>query len=373
MKQIRPQTLQRYIYRELLLYFTVSFIFFFLVFFVNQILLTIEDLLKMHVPVAGIIKLITYSLPAIIAQSAPFATLVGFLMCLGRMMSDNEILIMRATGHSFAFMLVPSLVLGLVISIASFYVNDYLLPLGNVQYNRLYQEILLSDPSVTIESNSIKRTKNSILVIGDVENDTVSDLLMFDTDDKGNKRIIISGESVVSAPEDPSILMQLSLNEPVTLFLNNNNKNSFDYLHSENAVMNIFTSQLYVSTGGENPREMTSGDLKKKIDAMREDSMISEQYLNIFELEYYKKFSMPFGSLFFALLAMPLAVIFGKRNGQTIGLIVGVLLSVLYWAMMIMGQTLGIRNGLNGFWTMWLPDILIGAAGLGLYIKVRVK
>lgn len=373
MKRIRRQTLQRYIYRELLLYFSVSFLFFFLVFFVNQILLTIEDLLKQHVPIPGILKLITYSLPAIIAQSAPFATLVGFLMCLGRMMSDNEILIFRATGHSYAFLLVPSLVLGLVISIVSFYVNDYLLPLGNVQYNRLYQEILLSDPSVTIESNSIKRTKNSILVIGDVEGSMVSDLLMFDTDDRGNRRIIMSGESVVSAPEDPSILMQLDLNHPVTVFLNSKDKNNFDFMNSVKAVMNIFTSQLFVSTGGENPREMTSTDLKKRIDDMRDEGVVSKQYLNIFELEYYKKFSMPFGSLFFALLAMPLAIIFGKRNGQTIGLIVGVLLSVLYWAMMIMGQTLGIRNGLNGFWTMWLPDILIGAAGFGLYIRVRTK
>lgn len=373
MKGVRPGTLKRYIYRELLLYFSVCFLFFFLVFFVNQILLTIEDLLKQHVPISGIIKLITYSLPAIIAQSAPFATLVGFLMCLGRMVSDNEILILRATGHSYSFLLVPALVLGLVISIASFYVNDYLLPLGNIQYNRLYQEILLSDPSVTIESNSIKRTKDSILVIGDVEENTISDLLMFNTDEQGNKRIIISSESVISAPEDPSILMQLDMNRPVTVFLDSKSKKTFDYLNSDKAVMNIFTSQLFVSTGGDNPREMTSGDLKKEINEMKEQGIVSEQYLNIWELEYYKKFSMPFGSLFFALLAMPLAIIFGKRNGQTIGLIVGVLLSVMYWAMMIMGQTLGIRNGLNGFWTMWIPDILIGAAGLGLYLRVRAK
>lgn len=373
MRGIRRQTLKRYIYRELLLYFSVCFLFFFLVFFVNQILYAIEDLLKQHVPISGIIKLITYSLPAIIAQSAPYATLVGFLMCLGRMASDNEILIFRATGHSYAFLLVPSIVLGLIISILSFYVNDYLLPLGNVQYNRLYQEIMLSDPSVTIESNSIKRTKNSILVIGDVAGDTVSDLLMFNTDDKGNKRIIISGESVISAPEDPSILMQLDLNNPVTVLLDSKEKKSFDFLTSAKAVMNIFTSQLFVSTGGENPREMTSSDLKKLIDQMREEDSVSEMYLNIYELEYYKKFSMPFGSIFFALLAMPLAVLFGKRNGQTVGLIIGVLLAVAYWAMMIMGQTLGIRNGLNGFWTMWLPDILIGLAGIGLYLKVRGK
>ena len=89
-----------YITKELFLYFFISFLFFFMIFFVNQILLLAEDVLKKRVPVLDVIRLMTYSLPFIIAQSAPFATLVGFLMCLGRMMSDNEILVMRITGLS---------------------------------------------------------------------------------------------------------------------------------------------------------------------------------------------------------------------------------------------------------------------------------
>ena len=82
--QLKNYLLIRYLVKELLLYFTIAFLFFFMIFFVNQILLLAEDILKKRVPVADVVRLIVYSLPAIIAQSAPFATLVGFLMCLGR-------------------------------------------------------------------------------------------------------------------------------------------------------------------------------------------------------------------------------------------------------------------------------------------------
>lgn len=364
--------LLKYLIKELILYFTISFLFFFLVFFCNQILLMAEEVLKKRVPLIQVIKLITYSLPFIIAQSAPFATLVGFLMCIGRLMTDNEILIIRASGLSFKTILIPVLSLGLIISVVSFAVNDYLLPLGTLSYNKLYKEIIFSNPAVELESNSIKRTEDSTLVIGEVEGRTVSDLLFFDTDGDGNQRIINAGQTIILSPEDRSILMQLKMKNPYVAIINKKDRQSIDYLESEEAIMNVFSSSLFPkSNSGTNPREMTSYDLKKRIDEMKsKGDRYSPLQLNIFKQEFHKKFSLPFGSLFFSILAMPLAIIFGKVNGQTIGLIIGILLSVIYWAMMILGQTFGIRNGLNGFWTMWLPNILVGSAGLIFYLRL---
>ena len=135
----------RYLVKELLLYFLIAFLFFFLVFFCNQILLLVQDILRKHVPLMDVMKLMSYSLPFIIAQSAPFGTLVGFLMCMGRLMTDNEILILRATGTSFFRLSLPVIILGVLISIGSFFVNDYLLPLGTIQYNKLYKQIIFSN------------------------------------------------------------------------------------------------------------------------------------------------------------------------------------------------------------------------------------
>ena len=119
---------------------------------------------------------------------------------------------------------------------------------------------------------------------------------------------------------------------------------------------------------------MTSYDLKKIIIKKRIESEGERTFqLNLYEMEYYKKFSLPFGSLFFSLLAFPLALIFGKSNCQTIGLIIGILISVLYWSLIIMGQNFVIRNNINGFYVMWLPNAIIAIFGLIFLLKLVKK
>ena len=365
--------MMRYLVKELLLYFTIAFLFFFLVFFCNQILLLVQDILRKHVPLMQVMKLMTYSLPFIIAQSAPFGTLVGFLMCMGRLMTDNEILILRATGTSFFRLSLPVIILGVVISLGSFFVNDYLLPLGTIQYNKLYKEIIFSNPNVEMESNSIKKTSNSILVIGEVDDRNVSDLILFDTDNSGNQRLIVASDTELLDPNDSTIMMQLRMKNPSVIQFNNDDKDTYEYILSDYTTMNIFASQFIASSSsGTNPREMTSYDLKQYINKLKDKKNTSKRTLNTYNLEYHKKFSLPFGSIFFALLAFPLAILFGKHNGQTIGLIIGILISVLYWSLMTLGQIFGLRNGMNGFISMWLPNLLVGIFGC-IFIFFLVK
>ena len=90
-------------------------------------------------------------------------------------------------------------------------------------------------------------------------------------------------------------------------------------------------------------------------------------------MEYFKKFSNPFGSIFFAILALPLAFIFGKHNGQTIGLIFGLVICVVYWAMMIIGQMFSLRIGIDAFVAMWLPNTIVGVTGGLLYFALKRK
>lgn len=370
---LNRHVLFRYLMKELFLYFFVSFLFFFMVFFVNQILLVAENILKKRVPILDVAHLIIYSLPMVISQSAPFATLVGFLMCLGRLASENEILILRASGQGYRMILKPVLILGVLISVVSFFVNDYLLPLGKINYNKLYRSILASNPAVELESNSIKRTNDKTLVIGEVSGENVSDLIFFDTDSDGAQRIIVADDSVVKKSSDAGVLMKLLMNDAEVILFSADKKNDYDVMASESMELTIFESTFIQNSNRVIPSEMTSYDLYKQIRLMKNDVNITKKRKNQYNLEMAKKFSVPFGSIFFAMLSMPLALIFGKHNGQTIGLIVGLFISVFYWAMSIVGQIFSSRSGLYGVPTMWGPNILIGVAGILFYLRLLKK
>lgn len=366
--------LLKYLCKELFMYFAICFCFFFVVFFVNNILLLAETILRQHVKVSAVLKLILYCLPSIVAQSAPFATLVGFLMCLGRMVTDNEIMILRATGQRYSLILIPVLVMGLLISLFSFVMNDYFLPLGILKFNRLTHEIKQSDPAVEIEANTIKRMNKISVVIGNVSDDNIiQDMVFFNVDNDGNDRIIVTGKGSVEKSQEEGVLMKFNMGKTTVFSIDNSDRKKFDVLESQTASFNVFDSVITDASTRIAPREMTSFDLWKHIKQMATDQTVTKKRLNQYKLEFNKKFSMPFGSIFFAMLAFPLALIFGKRDGLTLGLIFGIVISVLYWAASILGQIFGVKSGWNGFVMMWTPNFAIGIAGIILYLRLRKK
>lgn len=371
---LKNHILIKYLFKDLFLYFLVSFFFFFMIFFVNQILLTVEDLLAKSAPFKDVMRIMVYSLPFIIAQSAPFATLVGFLMSLGGMMSSNEILIFRAAGISFFKILVPVTILGLAISIGSFFVNDYLLPLGTIKYNNLMREIMNSTPTIELESNSVKSLDTASVVIGEVSGNKVSDLVVFDCKEDAD-RLIIAGNSELTGAKQEGVLMHFDMNDTFVLSIDADKRQDYDVLKSSKTIMNVFDSAI-LGNYSRSAREMTTYDLTKTIQTMKEGNNEDINYLrilNIWIMEWHKKFAIPFGSIFFAFLAFSLAFLFGKHNGQMIGLFLGIVICVLYWAFQISGQLMVMRVGLKAFWCIWIPNFLVGFFGLVFMIKLIRK
>jgi lipopolysaccharide export system permease protein len=368
---LHDKILTRYIYKELFLYFIVSFLFFFMIFFVNQIILIAQRLLSASAPLWSVVKLLFFYFPGIIAQSAPYATLVGFLMCIGRMMSDNEILIIRASGYGFKLILKPVLILGMIISVISFFTNDYLLPLGSLKANRLMLELASAKPTIEIEANSVKKLGSEAVVIGDVIDNLVSDVVIFEESNDGTQKIISAGSSNLVSSKEEGVVMQFDMNDAIILSVDTQKRNNFDVINADKLLLNIFDSVITGNTN-QNPNEMTSYDVKNQIKFLKTTDTPS-QLINIWSMEYYKKFALPFASFFFAFFAFSIAIIFGKNNGQTIGLLIGLVVCVLNWSLQISGQLLVYRIGLNGFMTIWFPNFIIGILGVLFYIRLIKK
>jgi len=357
-----------YIAKEMLLYFGICFLFFFLIFFVNQILLMAEDILSKKAPFRDVILLIVYAMPSIIATSAPFSALVGTLMGIGRLVSDREILSMSALGVPIREIFVPVLAVGFLISIVSFITNDILLPAGTIQFNRLYRKILTSTPALELESNSVKRNQNSVVVTGAISGGKMDSILIIDSDSEGNKRIISAPDARIKKSVNSAVLMSLVMNDASVASLNKGDKMKYDIIAAKDITYNILAKNILSSYSNSiSPREMSSPDLYRELQKKKtvaKDTGKEKRSLNMYRMEFHKKFSIPFGAFFFVVLAFPLGLA-SKTNGQSVGFIFGLIIAVLYWAVLIGGQTLCMRIGLNGALMMWLPNMLIFGAGIG--------
>jgi lipopolysaccharide export system permease protein len=412
------KTIFLYIAREILFAFFVCFLFFFFCFFVNQLLLMAGEILAKRVPVYQVALLVFYALPGVIAMASPFACLTGTLVTIGRFTSDNEILVFLSSGFSYKAIFSPAIVIGLLISLFSFFANDILLPLGNVQFMRLYRKILFSSPALELEANSVKKFKDTVVVTGPVMGKSIRDILIIDRTNEGERRIIVAGEAGLEDIGNGKI--SLNLKDAFIRSGKENLRKNYDYASAGYLQYIVSMDDLNQTVYAVGPREMSSVDVKKEIilkeetlnekvetekrnacarafdleealrmgyqnsrveplalqweksvEAVRE--IINDKSLSLYKLEYFKKFSIPFGAICFVLVAVAIGLM-ANKSGQTVGFIIGICMAALYWGLLLIGQDLGSRLGFSPFWAMWFPNILAIAAGVALTaIKVLVK
>lgn len=358
----------RYIFKELFLYFAVCFLFFFFIFFVNQILLMAEEILSKKAPLKDVMLLMFYSLPFIVATAAPYAALVGTLMGLGRFVSDLEFVSMNALGISSFYMLIPVFSIGLFISIISFITNDIFLPWGSVKFNEVYFNLATSTPALELESFSIKRGNNTIVIAGLIKENIVNNILIVDKTADDETKVLGASKTKIETSDSPSIVMKLNILKPRMLNLNLQDRKKYDVAYGECITYNVLAEDIrYSFAGSLGPDKMTSLDLYRDIKNKIKEN-VSERTLNIYMMEFNKKFSIPFGAFFFVMLAAAISGA-GRLHNQSVGFVLGLLISVSYWAILMGGQTLALNRNLNGSLAMWLPNAMLFGVAIFFFIK----
>jgi lipopolysaccharide export system permease protein len=409
-------TIYKYILLEFIFSFTVSFLFFFFIFFINQLLLMAEEILSKNVSLIHVGLIVLYSLPAIIAFALPFASLVGGLMSIGRLSSDNEILAMQASGISYRRIFVPILIIGVLLSIFSFIVSDYFLPVSTIKFGRLYREILYSSPELELESYSIKRYQDSILITGNVENRTINDLIIIDKTEDKNNRIILAKESGLVSDLDSIGVTSLELNNVLSLTPVLKQRGDFNYFTSKKMIYNILLKNISFSIRNLTPREMSSIDVYNSIRQKEEKQnnsvslnerqietqisnllsmynsenisfkdlqntyndiinkskkIFTDRNLQIYRIEFNKKFAVPIACLIFLYFSFPISLS-SRKSGKTMGFGIGLFVSIFYWSLLFTGQTLGIRMNFPPFISMWFPNFVIFTLGtLFMFLRFR--
>jgi lipopolysaccharide export system permease protein len=417
-----------YVGREYIFSFAVAFLFFFFIFFLNQILVMAEEIFSKKVPFWDVVLLVIYSLPIVIAFSFPFGSLVGALMAVGRLSSDNELLAFGALGVPSRHLVSPLLIVGLLFTLVSFIMNDYFLPLGNIRFAEIYRRILYSNPAVELESHSIKKYENTTIITGDVEGKLIRNLLIIDKSPEGNRRIILAHDAHLEESKAQKGVVSLTLDSVFSQVSFPSEGDRYDYTTSQSMVYNILLKDISVSLGGINPSYQSSVDVWKEIrvkqadqdKALREkDSKIrvlqfglasglrsalltaaadpsqmgtarqrvgelwrdfsaekarsiADQSLQAYLLEFYRKFSMPAACLVFAYFAFPVGVR-ARRSGRTVGFAVGLFVSIVYWGMLFAGQTFGVRMSLSPAFSMWFPDAIVLVAALVFFAIRRAR
>lgn len=410
--------LRVYVAQEFLLSFVIGFLFFFFIFFVNILLVMAEDIFSKNVPIREILLLVLYSIPQILALTFPFAALIGSLMAVGRLSSDNELLAMRASGVTLRVPFAVVVLMGLAFAVLSFVANDYLLPVSNLRMGRIYRRIVYANPAIELEEYSIKKQEDMTIVTGRLEGSTFLDFTVLDRTEDGKRRIISARRARLREGEDRGVI-SLELEQVLVQLRDGKDSGKFEFSTVESMEYNVPLKDIQPSLTSPGPREMSSVDVWTAIVAKRvklaervaewnaqrdrlaltlrlearyarelvADSLsgarrrvglaqtalsaleshvakpVRDRTLEYYEFEFHKKFSLPFACVVFFVFAFPVGLL-ARRSGRAVGFGVGLLVSILYWGLLLGGQTLAPKLAVSPAIAAWMPDAAVLVLGL---------
>ncbi len=427
-----PWILWRYILFDFIFSFFVTFAFFVVIFIFNQILLFAKDILEISIPFFEVLQLLLFKLPEIISLSIPFATLVACLMSVGGFSAQNEFVAMRALGVSFQKTFIPYVFMACIVMLFSVFTIEVLRPWGAIQYNKQFQKILSLNPQLGLQNNSITKYQNDVILVKSVRGTEIEGLVIVDTDSNDNKRTIVSQNAEIKNSDNGVISLDLY---NVVSISDKDNPNEYNYIQGKKISYNVLLQDITQDVKSISLDSKSVRDLVKEARTEEKENVIPEErahidnlystrsivlgeyqryardvitydaepssklqktfapsinnFLNqysalqseslfnstihVYKVVLYRKLSFPFATLLFVFFAFPVGL-FYKRSGKSVGFGTGLIISFIYWFLIIVLQSILIANPeLPAFITMWIPNIVVFILGtIFFYIKRNI-
>ena len=408
-----------YVGREYVFSFIVAFLFFFFIFFVNQILVLAQKILLKNVRIADVLLLVVFSIPQFLMYTMPFSSLASASMVIGNLSSQNEILALRSSGVHVKHIFRPILVVSLVLSAATLMIADWMIPYTTALYKNLYAEILQSMPTLELDSYSSTRFGKRVISNGLVEGNTLYDVMIFDDSNSRESRVITATEGRITVLDIDRYLYQIELENPQIMITDSSRVDEYslasassmtlylDLSSSASGYVNITPSQMSISqlreaaegklaeqesiilqkqssissaaqSLGEDLFLMDRDDQPNFRTVLREAANLQQSreyrsfsfYYQYYRSELQKKMALSLACTFLVFIAFPISF-FRVKNGRLIGFGLSMFVACAYWFFIYFMHVKAISSAIHPAVFLWMPDAVVFIAGLVLLWRTR--
>ena len=350
--------LRNYILKECLQPFTLSITVLTSVFLLGYLPQLANKVINNGVSLAAMSQIFLYYIPILLGYTLPIAWLITVILTFGHMSAENEILAMRASGIHLLRLLTPLVVIGIILCMVVFLLNDRIIPQAYDAQTRILQETGTQDPSAMLEPGSfINAFDKYIIFIYRMEGDILYGIRIYQPAPNKPTRTIIAEEGeFVHVPGRDQLMLKLlngTSDEPDLRNPNNIYKLNFQQSFIR---MNLAKKNTKAE---KKSKAMTLQELSNKIANLRKLSIDPSPLL----AEYHRRMAWSLSPLLFILLGFPFAAI-THRRAQSANLLYALLFAAPYYILSLACQGMAAQNVLNPILLMWAPN------GLALLVAI---
>ncbi len=332
----------------------------------EQLRVIFNLIMRSGVPWQMAFMILGLHLPEVIVMTIPIGVLLGTLLVFNRLSGDSEIIALRTSGISFYRIMVAPLLFGMMTSVISFGINEYVVPIANrtskkLEFLAVYHAGLPEgQANFTYMERGKDLTLDRVFYIGFYNGKKVSNIIIMDFTRDKLVQIICAASGTYNRGEwllEKGRTYVLSGDSDITRVM------QFESL----IIPGIRNAQDALDSGKVAPKDMNLAELSHYIGILKRSNAVGNDIM----VRFYQKFSQPLACLIVALAGAPLGLL-ARRSRSNLGLVYSAVVVFLYYVLQSSSGALGEAGRIPALAAAWLPNAVIGILGMIiLYFKAR--
>lgn len=353
------------------------------VFVLGNILNEILALLaKRQAPLGAVLEAMGLLIPFVMVFALPMALLASTLLVFGRFSADQELTAARAGGISLLSLITPILLLSLLLCIVSAVVNLELAPRSRVAYKNLILKFGASVSTALLlpEGQYIKEFKDNIIYVGKNQGGQLENVTLVRQEAGTNIAFFRAARGAVQVDvTNRQVIIELS--DVKALYTDNGH-----YIPGRLSKMVLQLGSESAAAGPKKPRisDLTFSQLRAELreietsltrsapvgkltaEELRERrAALAHQLKDLtspLRVQLHRQVAFSFACFGFTLIGIPLGIRVHRRE-TNISFAIAMVLVLIYYGFLMVGNSLAGRPEWSPHLVVWLPNFIFQATG----------
>ena len=359
--------LDLYLIRQFLTILGISILGFTCIFLIVDLIENLDRFIDNTVPWNIVSKYYVYTVPWFFNIALPMSMLIATVFSVGLLVKRNEWTAMKSSGISLYRIAIPLIIIGIIISYASFEFENRVVSSGNQVRSAIEQKYIKkkSRRKMKYVYNDVFLQKKEKIHIAlgkyKVRQKSAEGVTILSM----SEGIILKRIDAKKITWIDSLKRWAASEYSVRTFDENGYEINVSIPKSDSLIQIDFTPDDILKQG-KLPDELNYNELTERIVQLKENGVKTTRW----EISRYFKISFAFTNLIVVLFGLPLVVI-KPRGGLTFGAGMSFLVIFFYYAFIKFGQSLGFKGVLEPMVSAWIGNVVFSIAGLLLLFFTR--
>ncbi len=343
--------LTRYVLRQLLVGMVLVTIGLTGIIWLSQSLRFVEMIVNRGVTGGMFLYLTMLLLPNFLSIILPVALFTVVMFTYSKLVTDRELVVMRASGMSQFALAKPALMMALLVVFAGYALNIFLVPQSYRLFRELQWDIRYSYSHILLQEGAFNTVSKDVTVyVRERSKDgQLHGILVHDGRDGEKPSTVMASRGALVESEGSSRVIMFEGNRQER----NKKTNKFSILYFDRYTIELDRSKDQTAVRYREPRERTLAELL----AIKKDSLMDPRDYGKFVVEAHKRLIWPMFAACFTLIGLACLISGGiSRRGQSGRIALAAAIVIVFQAL-----ALGLEN-VSAKRLELIPSMYIGAA-----------